>query len=79
MIQLIKPITPTPTFQLGDRVQFQVITRQDNYAPEYGWAYGVIYKVNKVTMNVTRTDGGLYKVGVNELQKYVDPFEGMAY
>ena len=79
MAQLIKKQSTTPDFKLGDKVQFRVITRQDNYAPEYGWAYGFVSKVNKVTLNVICVNAELYKVGVDEVQKYVDPFEGISF
>ena len=78
MAKLIKTqTTKTSSFTLGDKVQFQIITRYDNYSPEYGWVYGFVSKVNKRTLNVICVNAELYKVDISELQKYVDPFEGI--
>ena len=61
-------------FNVGDRVQFYIVTRPDNYAPGYGIQYGVVAKCNKVTMEITGVDGLRYKEERSKVRPYVDPF-----
>ena len=62
------------TFQVGERVQFNIIDRPDNYSPGYKTVYGTVSKVNKVSMIVQGVDGNLYRVMKHEVKKYIDPF-----
>ena len=64
-------------FNVGDRVQFYIVTRPDNYAPGYGVQYGVVAKCNKVTMEIIGVDGVRYKENRSEVRPYVDPFENV--
>jgi hypothetical protein len=64
-------------FNVGDRVQFYIVTRPDNYAPEYGIQYGVVAKCNKVTMEITGVDGSTYKEEQSKVKHYKDPFENV--
>ena len=77
MATLIKKDT-TPTFIVGDKVQFNVILTPDNYSPTYTTAYGFVGKVNKKTMTILAVDGQVYKEDVSQVRKYVDPFEGLS-
>ena len=73
----MKQITKQPviTFQVGDRVQFYTSTNDRGMSMYSGTEYGIITKVNKVTVLVkTKTDE--YKLNINELTHYVDPFNG---
>jgi len=75
----MKQITKQPviTFQVGDRVQFYTSTNDRGMSMYSGTEYGIVTKVNKVTVLVkTKTDE--YKLNINELTHYVDPFSGWA-
>lgn len=78
MATLIKKDT-TPTFIVGDKVQFNVIAQHDNYSPTYITAYGFVGKVNKVTMTILGVDGQVYKEKISQVRKYVYPFEALRY
>ena len=62
------------TFQVGERVQFNMIERPDNYSPGYKTVYGTVSKVNKVSMRIKGVDGNEYIATVKEVKKYIDPF-----
>ena len=62
------------TFQVGERVQFNIIDRPDNYSPGYKTVYGTVSKVNKVSMRIKGVDGNEYIATVKEVKKYIDPF-----
>ena len=62
------------TFVEGERVQFNIVDRPDNYSPGYKTIYGTVGNINKVSMIVQGVDGNLYRVMKNEVKKYVDPF-----
>jgi hypothetical protein len=62
------------TFVQGERVQFKSITTYDNYSPGYRDLYGIVNKINKVSIIVQGVDGNLYRVMKHEVKKYVDPF-----
>jgi hypothetical protein len=62
------------TFQIGERVQFKSITTYDNYSPGYRDLYGIVNKINKVSIIVQGVDGNLYRVMKHEVKKYIDPF-----
>ena len=64
-------------FNVGDRVQFQVINQPDNYSPGYKTMYGIASKVNKVTMTIKGVDGKEYKEIINEVKHYIDPFKNI--
>jgi len=75
----MKQITKQPVimFKVGDRVQFYLSTNDRGMSMYSGTEYGIITKVNKVTVLVkTKTDE--YKLDTNELTHYVDPFSGWA-
>lgn len=73
MIKLVKVIK-TPKFQVGDKVQFKMVDRSDNYCPTYKMIYGFASKINKVSMRILGVDGEIYIATVAEVKKYVDPF-----
>jgi len=77
MATLVK-VNRVPKFKLGDRVQFSIISRHDNYSPEYKVMYGYASKINKVTMNIIGVDAERYIANISEVKKYVDPFEGLS-
>jgi len=64
----------TPKFTPGDKVQFSIIDRPDNYSPGYKTMYGYASKVNKVTMEILGVDGERYAANISEVKRYVDPF-----
>jgi hypothetical protein len=75
----MKQITTQPvvTFKVNDRVQFYLSTNDRGMSIYSGTEYGIITKVNKVTVVVkTKTDE--WKLNVSELKQYVDPFSGWA-
>ena len=73
MAQVIKDQKEV-TFVEGERVQFNIIDRPDNYSPGYKTIYGTVGNINKVSMIVQGVDGNLYRVMKHEVKKYVDPF-----
>ena len=73
MATLVKFIR-TPKFNLGDRVQFSMISRHDNYSPEYKTVYGFATKINEVSMRIRGVDGEEYIATIAEVKKYIDPF-----
>ncbi len=73
MAQLIQD-QKQATFQVGERVQFNIIDRPDNYSPGYKTVYGTVSKVNKVSMRIKGVDGNEYIATVKEVKKYIDPF-----
>jgi protein involved in polysaccharide export with SLBB domain len=76
MAQLIKKQAEVK-FNVGDKVQFQVINQPDNYRPGYKTMYGIAAKVNKVTMTIAGVDGKEYKAAINEVKHYIDPFKNI--
>ena len=77
MAKLVKVIT-TPKFKLGDRVQFSIISKHDNYSPQYKIMYGFALKINKVTMTILGVDTEKYTANISDVKKYEDPFEGLS-
>jgi hypothetical protein len=75
----MKNITKQPviTFQVGDRIQFYLTTNDRGMSTYSGTEYGIITKMNKVTAEV-KTKDSQYKLSVDELNRYVDPFIGWA-
>jgi hypothetical protein len=66
-----------PTFQVNDRVQFYLETNDRGMSMYSGTEYGIIIKMNKVTAVVkTKTDD--WKLSIDKLHQYVDPFSGWA-
>ena len=72
MIKVIK--VTTPKFNVGDKVQFSIISRHDNYSPDYKTMYGYASKINKVTMEILGVNGERYAANISEVKPYVDPF-----
>jgi len=77
MATLVKTVPRTPKFNLGERVQFKIITTYDNYSPGYTDLYGTVDKINKISMRIKGVDGNLYTARVDEVKHYIDPFEGL--
>ena len=77
MSTLVKVIR-TPKFKVGDKVQFSMIDRPDNYSPGYKTVYGYASKINPVSMRILGVDGEIYIATVAEVKKYIDPFEGLS-
>ena len=77
MSTLVKVIR-TPKFKVGDKVQFSMIDRPDNYSPGYRTVYGYASKINPVSMRILGVDGEIYIATVAEVKKYIDPFEGLS-
>lgn len=66
---------PVITFQVGDRIQFYLDTNDRGMSMYSGTEYGIITKMNKVTAVVkTKTDE--WKLSIDKLHQYVDPFSG---
>ena len=69
-------VKPVITYKVGDRVQFLTIENERGMRTYDTTEYGIITKVNKVTVLVkTKTDE--YKLNLSELTHYVDPFIGI--
>jgi hypothetical protein len=75
----MKQITTQPvvTFQVGDRVQFNRTINDRGMSMWLNTEYGIITKMNKVTALV-KTQTATWKIDVDELTQYVDPFSGWA-
>jgi hypothetical protein len=75
----MKKITTQPvvTFQVGDRVQFNRSINDRGMSMWLNTEYGIIIKMNKVTALV-KTQTATWKIDVDELTQYVDPFSGWA-
>jgi hypothetical protein len=75
----MKQITTQPvvTFQVGDRVQFNRTINDRGMSMWLNTEYGIILKMNKVTALV-KTQTATWKIDVDELTQYVDPFSGWA-
>ena len=75
----MKQITTQPvvTFQVGDRVQFNRSINDRGMSMWLNTEYGIIIKMNKVTALV-KTQTATWKIDVDELTQYVDPFSGWA-
>jgi hypothetical protein len=73
----MKKITKQPivTFKVGDRIQFYTSTNERGMSMYSGTEYGVVTKVNKVTVMV-KTQTAEWKMDVDKLKHYVDPFSG---
>jgi hypothetical protein len=73
----MKKITKQPivTFKVGDRIQFYTSTNERGMSMYSGTEYGVITKMNKVTA-VVKTQTAEWKMDVDKLKHYVDPFSG---
>jgi hypothetical protein len=66
---------PVTTYKVGDRVQFLTFDNERGMRTYTNTEYGIITKVNTVTVLVkTKTDE--YKLNIDELIHYVDPFAG---
>jgi hypothetical protein len=77
MIKIKVTKTKTPTFKEGDRIKFYLSTNERGMSMYSGTEYGIITKMNKVTALVrTKTDE--YKLSIDALHEYVDPFSGWA-
>jgi hypothetical protein len=72
--QKIKKQT-APTFKVGDRIKFYLSTNERGMSMYSGTEYGIVTKMNKVTALVKTRDSE-YKISVDELVQYVDPFSG---
>lgn len=64
-----------PTFKAGDRIKFYLSTNDRGMSMYSGTEYGIVTKMNKVTALV-KTKDSEYKISVDELHEYVDPFSG---
>jgi len=66
---------PVTTYKVGDRVQFLTFDNERGMRTYTNTEYGIITKVNTVTVLVkTKTDE--YRLNIDELTPYVDPFAG---
>ena len=73
--KITKPTVPT--FKINDRIQFYLETNDRGMSMYSGTEYGIITKMNKVTVVVkTKTDE--WKLSIDKLHQYVDPFSGWA-
>ena len=72
MIKVVK--VTTPKFTPGDKVQFSIIDRPDNYSPGYKTMYGYASKINRLTMEILGVDGERYVGKISEVKLYVNPF-----
>jgi len=73
MATLVKVIRESK-FQVGDKVQFSIVDRPDNYSPGYRTVYGYASKISPVTMRILGVDGEHYTATIAEVKKYIDPF-----
>jgi hypothetical protein len=73
----MKQITKQPVviFKVGDRIQFYTSTNERGMSMYSGTEYGVVTKVNKVTV-IVKTQTAEWKIDVDKLKHYVDPFSG---
>jgi hypothetical protein len=73
----MKQITKQPVviFKVGDRIQFYTSTNERGMSMYSGTEYGVVTKVNKVTV-IVKTQTAEWKMDINKLKHYVDPFSG---
>ena len=76
----MKQITKQPviTFKAGDKVQFYTSINERGMSGWKSTEYGVITKMNKVTAMV-RTQTSEWKLNVDELKHYVDPFSDIEW
>ena len=65
------------TFKVGDRVQFNRTINDRGVRTLLNKEYGIITKINKVTALV-KTQTAAWKMNIDELTQYVDPFSGWA-
>jgi hypothetical protein len=65
----------TPTFQVGDRVQFLTFNNERGMSMYSGTEYGIIEKMNKVTA-IVKTKNDIYQLNITEMIAYEDPFNG---
>jgi hypothetical protein len=65
------------TFKKGDRVQFNRSINDRGMSTYLNTEYGIITKMNKVTA-IVKTQTAAWKMNVDELKQYVDPFSGWA-
>ena len=63
------------TFKVGDRVQFNRSINERGMSMYLNTEYGIITKMNKVTA-IVKTQTAAWKINVDELHQYVDPFSG---
>ena len=63
------------TFKVGDRVQFNRSINERGMSMYLNTEYGIITKMNKVTATV-KTQTAAWKMNIDELHQYVDPFSG---
>jgi hypothetical protein len=73
----MKQITTQPvvTFKVGDRVQFNRSINERGMSVYLNTEYGIIIKMNKVTA-IVKTQTATWKMNIDELVPYVDPFSG---
>ena len=68
--------TPAPTFKVNDRIQFRTQYNERGSAPTPNHIeYGIIEKMNTVTAEI-KTRDGKWKLRVEEMTHYTDPFIG---
>jgi hypothetical protein len=73
----MKKLTAQPviTYKVGDRIQFFTFDNERGMSTYTNTEYGIITKVNIDTVLVkTKTDK--YRLNIDELTHYVDPFAG---
>ena len=75
----MKQITTQPvvTFKVGDRVQFNRTINDRGMRTLLNKEYGIITKMNTVTA-IVKTQTAAWKMNIDELTQYVDPFSGWA-
>jgi hypothetical protein len=75
----MKQITTQPvvTFKVGDRVQFNRTINDRGMSMYLNTEYGIITKMNTVTA-IVKTQTAAWKMNIDELNQYVDPFSGWA-
>ena len=66
---------PVITFKVGDRVQFHR-SMKDKFKNIYlNTEYGIVTKMNTATA-IVKTQTAAWKMNIDELNHYVDPFSG---
>ena len=65
----------TPTFKVGDRVQFLTFNNERGMRMYDNTEYGIIEKMNKVTA-IVKTKNDTYQLNITEMTVYEDPFNG---